>query len=176
VILDTLSEADTWVSLLTLTALEVVLGIDNVIFLSILAGKLPAEQQVAARRWGLSLALVFRVGLLFALAWVMGLTRPLFSLLGHGFSGRDLILLGGGLFLVAKSTHEIFDRLETPQAAAEGPRPSASFGAVLVADGMGQHLPKGYLYFAMGFSFAVELLNLRLRHAAPAPSTPPGGA
>ena len=242
---DALAQADTWVSLLTLTALEVVLGIDNVIFLSILTGKLPAAQQATARRWGLALALVFRVGLLFALAWVMGLTRPLFALAGHGFSGRDLILLGGGLFLVAKSTHEIFEKLEVPGGPQDAPRATSTFGAVLaqvivldlvfsldsvitavgmaqqvwimitammvavglmlafsgqvsdfvhrhpsmkvlalsfllligvllVADGMGQHLPKGYVYFAMGFSFAVELLNLRLRraHAAVPPSAP----
>ncbi|HEY3493912.1 MAG TPA: TerC family protein, partial [Polyangiaceae bacterium] len=110
--LELLHDGDTYVSLLTLTAMEIVLGIDNIVFISILTAKLPPKDQPKARRLGLSLALFFRLGLLFALSWVMGLTEPLFRFLGRGISGRDLILLGGGLFLVAKSTHEIYDKLE----------------------------------------------------------------
>ena len=110
--LEFLSQTDTYVSLLTLTLMEIVLGIDNIVFISILTAKLPPEQQPKARRLGLSLALVFRLGLLFALSWVMGLTEPLFNVLGKEFSGRSLILLGGGLFLIAKSTHEIYDKVD----------------------------------------------------------------
>lgn len=239
--LEILSQPDTYVSLLTLIAMETVLGIDNVIFISILTGKLPAEQQPKARQLGLSLALIMRLGLLFALSWVMGLTTPLFSVLGKGFSGRDLILLVGGLFLVAKSTHEIYDKLEVAHeekgkksgsGAAFGiilaqilaldivfsldsvitavgmarhvfvmviamivsviimlvfagrigdfvhRHPSMKIlalsfllliGVMLVAEGMGQHVGKGYLYFAMAFSLAVEVLNMRLRKKAAAP-------
>jgi predicted tellurium resistance membrane protein TerC len=229
-----LYEPDAWISLLTLTAMEVVLGIDNVIFISILAGKLPVAQQASARRIGLSLALVTRLGLLFAIAWVMGLTEPLFAVLGHVFSGRDLILLGGGLFLVGKATHEMHDKLEVAHVERTGTGGAAAFGMViaqilvldivfsldsvitavgmakhvpimvvamvvavgvmlafarsigefvdrhptmkilalafliligvmLIAEGMGQHIGKGYIYFAMAFSFCVELINLRLR-------------
>jgi predicted tellurium resistance membrane protein TerC len=229
------TQTDTYVSLLTLTAMEIVLGIDNIVFISILTAKLPPKQQPAARRLGLSLALIFRLGLLFALSWVMGLTEPLFGLFGKTFSGRDLILLGGGLFLVAKATHEIYDKLEVVHeeatAGAGGARafglilaqilaldvvfsldsvitavgmaqhvivmiiamvvavgimlifaarigdfvnrhPSMKIlalsfllliGVMLVAEGMGQHVGKGYIYFAMAFSLAVELLNMRLR-------------
>jgi predicted tellurium resistance membrane protein TerC len=219
--------------LLTLTAMEVVLGIDNIVFISILTAKLPEDQQPKARRLGLTLALVFRLGLLFALSWVMGLTEPMFEVFGRGFSGRDLILLGGGLFLVGKSTHEIHDKLEVaPQqhvirgksafgwillqillldlvfsldsvitavgmaqhlivmvvamVVAVGVmlvfaqrigdfvnrHPSMKIlalsfllliGVMLIAEGMGQHVGKGYIYFAMAFSLAVELLNMRLR-------------
>lgn len=230
-------QPDTWLSLLTLTAMEVVLGIDNVIFIAILAGKLPAAQQASARRLGLSLALISRLALLFAIAWVMGLTAPLFALLGHPFSGRDLILLGGGLFLVAKATHEMHDKLEVQHVEQTVRGGAAAFGWViaqimvldivfsldsvitavglakhlpimvvamvvavgvmlafakgigdfverhptmkilalsfliligvmLIAEGMGQHIGKGYIYFAMAFSFGVELLNLRLRKRA----------
>ena len=229
-----LSQPDTWISLFTLTAMEIVLGIDNVIFISILAGKLPVGQQASARRVGLSLALVSRLALLFAITWVMGLTAPLFALFGHTFSGRDLILLGGGLFLVAKATHEMHDKLEVEHVEQTRPGGAGAFGIVLVqimvldivfsldsvitavgmakhlpimvvamviavgvmlafarsigefvdrhptmkvlalafliligvmllAEGMGQHIGKGYIYFAMAFSFSVELLNLRLR-------------
>jgi len=228
------ADPDTYVSLVTLTLMEIVLGIDNIVFISILTGKLPLAQQPKARRLGLSLALVMRLGLLFTLSWVMGLTSPWFTLFGRGFSGRDLILLGGGLFLIAKSTHEIYDKLEVahgPEAAAGGTHafgmilaqilaldivfsldsvitavgmaqhvsvmviamvvavalmlvfagaigdfvnrhPSMKIlalsfllliGIMLVADGMGQHVGKGYIYFAMTFSLAVELLNMRLR-------------
>jgi predicted tellurium resistance membrane protein TerC len=228
---------EAWISFATLAAMEVVLGIDNVVFLTILAGRLPRHRQPAARRLGLAFALGTRLLLLLAITWVMGLTRPLFAVLGHGFSGRDLILLGGGLFLLAKATWEIHDKLEVqhdPEREAGGG--GASFwlvitqiavldivfsldsvitavgmanhlpvmiaamvvavgvmlvfagaigdfverhptmkmlalsfliliGAMLVAEGTGRHVEKGYVYFAMAFSFGVELLNLRVRRA-----------
>lgn len=231
--MEALFTADNLIALATLTALEVVLGVDNVIFISILAGKLPASQQARARRVGLLAAMVMRILLLFSLAWIVRLTEPLFSVLGRGISGRDLILLGGGLFLLAKATIEIHDKLE----GVEGERSAKvapSFGAVivqimlldivfsldsvitavgmadsiavmvvaviiavgimmlsatsvsdfvqrhptvkvlalsflmligmsLVGEGLGQHIPKGYIYFAMGFSVFVEMINLRLR-------------
>ncbi len=123
---------DTLVSLLTLTAMEIVLGIDNIVFISILTGRLPVSQQGAARRLGLGLALLMRLGLLFAISWVMGLTTPLFTVLGRGFSGRHLILLGGGLFLIAKATHEIHTKLEG--APEETPKATSgrAFGLILV--------------------------------------------
>jgi len=229
-----LTNPETYVSLLTLTAMEIVLGIDNIVFIAILVGKLPAEQQPKARQLGLGLALVMRLGLLFAISWVMGLTEPLFTVIGRGFSGRDLILLGGGLFLVAKATHEIHDKLEVAHTEGARAGAAASFGMILaqiialdivfsldsvitavgmaqqlgvmviamvaavgvmlvfagriggfvdrhpsmkvlalsfllligvmlVAEGMGQHIGKGYIYFAMAFSLGVELLNMRLR-------------
>lgn len=222
-----------WIALLTLTALEIVLGIDNIIFISILAGKLPPGQQARARRLGLVLAMLMRIALLASLAWIIRLTAPLFTVLGRGISGRDLILLAGGLFLIAKSTHEIHEKLEGDEGRGGG-RAAASFGSVvgqialldivfsldsvitavgmarqlgvmiaavviavgvmmlsataisdfvhrhptvkmlalsfllligvsLIADGLGQPLSKGYIYFAMGFSVFVEMLNLRLR-------------
>jgi predicted tellurium resistance membrane protein TerC len=223
-------------SLVTLSAMEIVLGIDNIVFLSILTGKLPHEQQPRARRLGLIFALGTRILLLFGLSWVMGLTKPMFEVLGRGISGRDLILLGGGAFLIAKATKEIHDKLETPveEQHAIGSKGRAAFGLVLVqvavldivfsldsvitavgmareltvmivamviamgvmmffaaaigefvhrhptmkvlalsfliligvmlvAEGMGQHVSKAYIYFAMAFSFVVELLNLRVR-------------
>ena len=232
--LDMFADPDTYVSLLTLTAMEVVLGIDNIVFISILTGKLPPAEQPKARRLGLSLALIMRLGLLFTLSWVMGLTSPWFTLFGKGLSGRDLILLGGGLFLIAKSTHEIYDKLEVVHEAEVSVGRTRAFGLILaqilvldivfsldsvitavgmaqhvsvmviamvvavglmlvfagaigdfvnrhpsmkilalsfllligvmlVAEGMGQHLPKGYVYFAMAYAFGVELLNMRLR-------------
>lgn len=232
--LELLTQTDTYVSLLTLTAMEIILGIDNVVFISILAGKLPPEKQPLVRRLGLSLALVMRLGLLFAIAWVMGLTAPLFSVLGKTFSGRDLILLGGGLFLVAKATHEIYDKLEVAPTETQHAVSAKAFGLILaqilvldvvfsldsvitavgmashvfvmviamivsvvvmlvfagrigdfvnrhpsmkilalsfllligvmlVAEGMGQHVGKGYIYFAMAFSLSIELMNMRLR-------------
>ncbi|WP_438021582.1 TerC family protein [Sorangium sp. So ce315] len=225
---------DGWITLATLSALEIVLGIDNIVFLSIMTAKLPPEQQPIARRIGLLLALGMRLLLLLAISWVMGLKATLFSLLGHDFSGRDLILLGGGVFLIGKSTHEMFDRLEVEDSRESRPKVKASFpsviaqivvldivfsldsvitavgmandvsimmvamliavgvmlifagrigafihrhpsmkilalsfllliGVVLVADGMGQHISKGYIYFAMAFSLGVELINMRLR-------------
>lgn len=126
-----LADPNIWIAFATLTLLELVLGIDNVIFISILAGKLPAEQQSRARFIGLSLALVMRVILLFSLSWVMSLTEPLFSVMGHGVSGRDLILLIGGLFLIAKSTHEIHGSLEGEQGH-EVKKVYASFTSVIV--------------------------------------------
>ena len=225
-----------WIALITLTALEVVLGVDNVVFISILAGKLPRGQQAAARRAGLAAAMLTRIALLLSLAWLIGLTRPLFAVFGHAFSGRDLLLIAGGLFLLAKATTEIHDRLEGKEGHASA-RVPPSFAAVivqimlldiifsldsvitavgmanqlavmiaavvlavgvmlwsagpisefvqrhptvkmlalsfllliglsLIADGLGQHIPKGYIYFAMGFSVFVEMLNVRARRVA----------
>ena len=230
-----LSDPGTWVvALLTLTVLEIVLGIDNIVFISILVGKLPAEQQDRARIIGLSLAMVMRIGLLFTITWVIGLTAPLFNILGMDISGRDIILIGGGLFLLGKATFEIHDRLEGDEHGAAGSSGTASFASViaqilaldivfsldsvitavgmaedlwvmvtavviavgvmlvssgvisrfvnehptvkmlalsfllligmsLVAEGLDFHIPKEYIYFAMGFSIFVELLNLRVR-------------
>ena len=240
--LELLSQPDIYVSLLTLTAMEIVLGIDNIVFISILTAKLPPAQQPMARNLGLTLALFFRLALLLAISWVMGLTEPLFAVFGNGFSGRDLILLGGGLFLVAKATHEIYDKLEVAHeeksaAAGKGAfglillqilaldivfsldsvitavgmaqhvfvmviamviavgvmlvfarrigdfvnrHPSMKIlalsfllliGVMLVAEGMGQHVGKGYIYFAMAFSLGIELLNMRLRKKSSAPVT-----
>lgn len=226
--------ADGLIALVTLTAMEIVLGIDNVVFLAILVGRLPTSQQTLARRLGLTLALGMRIGLLLMISWIMGLTAPLFSVLGQSVSGRDLILLGGGLFLIAKATWEIYDKVEAGHGVS-GVAPVrgafllvlvqillldivfsldsvitavgmaneisimviamvaamlvmlASAGAVsgfvnrhpsvkilalafllligvmLVADGMGTHVAKGYIYFAMAFSLFVEMLNLRYR-------------
>ena len=228
-----ITDPHAWVAFLTLLALEIVLGIDNIIFISILAGKLPPEQQQRARFIGLSLALFIRVALLFSLSWVIGLTAPLFSVVGHEISGRDLILIGGGLFLLAKATYEIHDNLEGEEGHASK-RVTASFvsviiqiilldavfsldsvitaigmvtqvwlmisavvvaigfmmlfagpvgafvarhptikmlalsfllliGLTLLVEAFEVHIPKGYIYFAMGFSVFVEMLNLRLR-------------
>jgi predicted tellurium resistance membrane protein TerC len=222
-----------WIALVTLTALEIVLGIDNVIFISILAGKLPTAQQAHGRQVGLALAMLTRIALLVSLAWIIRLTAPLFTVLGQPISGRDLILLLGGAFLIAKSTYEIHDKLEggEHETTVRG-HPSfravviqimlidivfsldsvitavgmvqqvpvmiaaviiaviimmvfagavsnfverhptvkmlaLSFllliGVALIADGLGLHIPRGYIYFAMGFSVGVELLNLRIR-------------
>jgi len=130
--MDALFNAETLVALLTLTAMEIVLGIDNVVFIAILAGKLPAADQGKARTVGLSLALITRLGLLFALSWIMRLTAPLFTLMDHSFSGRDLILLGGGLFLIGKSTHEIYDKLEVHHPDEKEPTGKGAFAAILV--------------------------------------------
>ena len=227
-----LTNPESLIALLTLTVLEIVLGIDNVIFISILAGKLPAEQQAKARRVGLALAMFLRIGLLASLAWMVKLTAPLFTVLGQEISGRDLILLIGGLFLLFKATREIHERLEGEEGHASA-RVAASFASVivqillldlvfsldsvitavgmanqlpvmiaavviavavmmvaagpisnfvsahptvkmlalsfllligmsLVAEGLDFHIPKGYVYFAMGFSVFVEMLNLRM--------------
>ncbi|HVT72696.1 MAG TPA: TerC family protein [Lacunisphaera sp.] len=126
-----LTDPQIWISLVTLTALEIVLGIDNIIFISILAGKLPADQQARARQTGLMLALVTRVALLCSLAWMAKLTAPLVTLLGFELSGRDLILLGGGLFLIVKSTREIHEKLEGAAEAALGRRAAPGFVAVV---------------------------------------------
>ncbi len=225
---------DGLIALLTLTALEIVLGVDNLVFISIISGRLPAAKQPLARRIGLLLALSTRVALLFTLSWLMGLTRPLFRIpFGGEISGRDLILLVGGLFLMAKATFEIYDKVEKVDEGGHGggggrrgfvsvvtqimvldivfsldsvitavgmvnnlaimvtaiviamgvmlfameivnrfidAHPSLKIlalafliliGVVLVADGLGQHVAKGYIYFAMSFSLAVDLLNIR---------------
>jgi len=226
-----------WASLLTLTILEIVLGIDNLIFISIVAGRLPAHQQARARTVGLALALFMRLALLASIAWLVGLTATVFSVGGHGFSWRDLILAGGGLFLLYKGTKEIHELVEGGdhgEATGEAPKRKVTFasvigqiivldivfsldsvitavgmadnlwvmstavlvavavmlfaagtvssfvnrhpsvkmlalafllliGMVLVADGMGFHVPKGFIYAAMGFSVAVESLNLLAR-------------
>lgn len=222
-----------WIALLTLTVLEIVLGIDNIVFISILAGKLPPKQAAQARKAGIGAALLTRILLLLSLAWVIGLTAPLFQLFGMEVSGRDLILIGGGLFLLAKSTHEIHERLEGEEkqhTAKHAPSLGGvvlqialldmifSLDSVITAVGMANHLwvmiaaimiamvimlassgtvmdfvnrhptvkilalsfllligfslivealefhiPKGYIYFAMGFSVFVEMLNLRMR-------------
>jgi predicted tellurium resistance membrane protein TerC len=235
-VIELLAQPETWISLATLSAMEVVLGIDNVVFLTILTGRLPAAQQPSARKLGLALALVTRLGLLFAISWVMGLTAPFVTVLGRAISGRDLILMGGGLFLLGKATFEIHDKLETsghaPAPAGRGDywlviaqvavldivfsldsvitavgmarhlsvmvaamlvavgvmmafagavgqfverHPTMKMlalsfliliGVMLVMEGLGQHIDKGYIYFAMAFSLAVELLNLRLRRPA----------
>ena len=247
--MDWLTSPEAWIALVTLTVLEIVLGIDNIVFISILAGKLPARDQQRARRLGLTLAMFTRILLLLSITWVMRLTAPLFTLVGRAFSGRDLILLVGGLFLLWKSTREIHDSLEGPEqnGALQG-KGVATFGGVLVqialldivfsldsvitavgmarhvgvmiaaivaavgvmllaagaissfvhrhptvkmlalsfllligvtlvAEGLGQHVSKGYVYFAMGFSLLVEILNqraarrgapLRLKEALPA--------
>ena len=228
-----MASAEGWIALLTLTVLEIVLGIDNIIFISILAGKLPAADRGRARKIGLSLAMLIRIGLLLSISWVMGLTRPLFAVFTHGVSGRDLILLLGGLFLLAKSTMEIHEKLEGEEGHSASARAKSFAGIIvqillldivfsldsvitavgmaddvaimivavvvavgvmlvsadsistfveahptvkmlalsfllligmsLVAEGAGQHVPKGYIYFAMGFSIFVEMINLRLR-------------
>jgi predicted tellurium resistance membrane protein TerC len=164
---------DTWISLATLAAMEIVLGIDNIVFLTILAGRLPPDQQPRARRLGLAFALLTRLGLLFAITWVMGLTRELFSAFGHAVSGRDLILLGGGLFLMAKATIEIHDKLEVQHEAAAKPPPGRSafwfviaqigvldlvfsLDSVITAVGMAQHL--AVMVTAMVLAVAVMLI------------------
>ena len=241
-----LLDPEIWIALVTLTALEIVLGIDNIVFISILAGKLPPPQQPRARRLGLAAAMLTRIALLASLAWIIRLTRPLFELFGHGFSGRDLLLITGGLFLLAKSTTEIHERLEGMEGRVTA-RVVPSFAGVIVqimlldiifsldsvitavgmvnqlpvmiaavvlaiavmmwaadpisdfvhhhptvkmlalsfllliglsllADGLGQHIPKGYIYFAMGFSVFVEMLNLRVRRVSePIPLRRPYG-
>ncbi len=224
------------IALLALATLEIVLGIDNVVFIAIVAGKLPAHQQVKTRNIGLLLAAVVRILLLLVVAQIMQLTETLFEVLGQGISGKDMILLGGGLFLIWKAVHEIHDKLETPKDEQGGPGVATTFGAVLVqillldlvfsldsiitavgmaknlyvmivaiviavavmigfagpvsrfveqhptmrmlalaflvligvllvAEGLHQHVEKGYIYFAMAFSFIVEMLNIRARKA-----------
>ena len=236
--MDWLTDPSIWIAFFTLTTLEIVLGIDNIVFISILAGKLPASEQNQARRLGLALAMVTRILLLLTLAWIVRLTAPLFQIFGHGISGRDLILIIGGLFLVAKSTREIHHKLEGEDRTEVRGRPSfrsvilqilaldivfsldsvitavgmvdqvgimiaavvlavgvmlvsarsigefverhptvkmlaLSFllliGVTLLAEGFGQHIAKGYIYFAMGFSVFVEMLNLRLQKTAAHP-------
>jgi predicted tellurium resistance membrane protein TerC len=234
-----LTDPQSWIALLTLTALEIVLGIDNIIFISILAGKLPRDRRDQARKVGLALAMITRILLLLSLAWLTRLTNPLFSIFSHDVSGRDIILIIGGLFLLGKSTSEIHDKLEGQEGHGEakvratfasvivqimlldmifsldsvitavgmanelvvmvtavvvavvimmyssGPisnfvnqRPTLKIlalsfllliGVSLIAEGLEFHIPKGYIYFAMGFSFFVEMLNLRLHEKQVAP-------
>lgn len=235
-----LTSPEAWVALATLTALEIVLGIDNIIFLSILVARLPEKQRAFARRLGLGLAMVARLGLLFSISWVMGLTRPWFEVAGYEISGRDVILIGGGLFLLAKATHEIHNSLEGAEEDPSKRAMAGSLGMVLIqiavldivfsldsvitavglvdqisvmaiaiilavavmmfaaksigdfvdrhptikilalsflvlvgvtlmAEGFDVHVPKGYIYFAMAFSVAVEMINIRMRKKRAAP-------
>jgi predicted tellurium resistance membrane protein TerC len=253
--MELLTDPQVWIALATLTALELVLGIDNIVFISILVDKLPKEQRELARKIGLFMAMFMRIGLLLVLAWIIGLTAPMFTVLGQEISGRDLILIGGGLFLIWKSTGEIHQSMEGEQGH-ESSAVKATFtavilqimvvdmvfsldsiitavgmvdqievmvaavilsvglmmlfagaigrfvsehptikmlalaflvvvGVVLIAEGFDQHVPKGYVYFAMAFSVGVEMLNIRLRkrsakpvvlHAAYAPEEAPAAA
>jgi predicted tellurium resistance membrane protein TerC len=229
-----ISDPEAWIALATLTLLEIVLGIDNIVFISILSERVEAPKRAVARQVGLALAMLTRILLLFSIVWVMRLTRPLFGLFGHAFSGRDLILAAGGMFLLWKATIEIHHKLEGPEESRRTrSAPSALAGVILqialldivfsldsvitavgmaedvgvmvaavvvavafmmlsagrvsafvsahptvkmlalsfllligmslVAEALGQHIPKGYIYFAMGFSLFVEALNLRAR-------------
>ena len=230
-----LTHPQIWIALATLTFLEIVLGVDNIIFISILSGKLPAEQQARARRMGLMGAMFMRIALLFSLAWIIRLTEPWFTIAGQAISGRDLILILGGLFLLGKATYEIHDKLEGDEGHASdkvansftsvivqimlldvvfsldsvitavgmvdelavmvaavviavgimmlSAEPLSDFvhkhptvkmlalsfllliGLSLLLEGFDHHIPKGYIYFAMGFSVFVEMINLRLRRA-----------
>jgi len=237
-IMELLLDPQAWVAFITLAALEIVLGIDNIIFITILANRLPESQRDKARRLGLMLAMGTRILLLLSLAWVMRLTEPLFEVMGYGLSGRDLILFFGGLFLIAKSTMEIHSALEGPEEHEVGGAAKAGFwgvivqigvldiifsldsvitavglvdqipvmvaaivaavlvmmwaagpvgrfverhptikmlalsfliliGVALVGEGVGFHIPKGYIYFAMAFSLGVEMLNMRIRRKRP---------
>ncbi|MBW1831427.1 MAG: TerC family protein [Deltaproteobacteria bacterium] len=231
--LELLTNPDAWIALATLTLLEIVLGIDNIVFIAILASRLPVEKQAIAYRLGLLGAMVTRVALLMTINWVMQLTDPLFEILEHTLSGRDLILLGGGLFLIAKSTQEMYEKIEgKPDGDIKGwfnglpgvvaqimildvifsldsvitavgmaehievmvtaiviaigvmllfAKPIGDFvnkhpsmkilalsfllliGVLLTAEGLGQHINKGYIYFAMAFALIIELLNIRFR-------------
>lgn len=232
--LELLSDPNAWIALGTLTALELVLGIDNIIFISILVDKLPKERREVARRIGLFMAMFMRIGLLLVLSWIIGLVEPLFHVFGRGISGRDLILILGGMFLIWKSTGEIHESMEGVEHDATSTAVKATFtavilqimvidlvfsldsiitavgmvdelpvmiaavvasvalmmlfagpigrfvsdhptikmlalsflvvvGVVLVAEGLGHHVPKGYVYFAMAFSVCVEMLNIRMR-------------
>jgi predicted tellurium resistance membrane protein TerC len=238
--MDWITDPQAWIGFATLTVLEIVLGIDNIVFISILADKLPREKRGRARTIGLGLAMLTRILLLFSLTWVIGLTAPLFSVLGEEISGRDLVLILGGLFLLAKSTHEIHDNLEGEEESEKSLRVAPSLvsvliqialldivfsldsvitavgmveelgimiaavvvaigfmmlfsgtisafvgrhptikmlalsfliliGVTLIAEGLNQHISKGYIYFAMAFSVGVEMLNLRVRpvHSKP---------
>jgi len=229
-----IADPQAWIALGTLTALEIVLGIDNIIFISILVARLPEEQRDRARTIGLGLAMIMRLALLFSIAWVMGLVDPFFTVFGQEISGRDIILILGGLFLLTKSTREIHESFEMHHPEAQGRKKQASFasilaqiaildivfsldsvitavgladhvsvmaiaiiiavgvmllaaksigefvdanptikvlalsflimvGMVLIADGLDFHVPKGYIYFAMAFSVAVEMINIRMR-------------
>lgn len=233
-IIASLSTPDVWLALLSLTSLEIILGIDNIVFIAILSARLPEAQQETAYRLGLGAALISRLALLGAINWVMHLETDMLTIMGHGLSGRDLILLGGGLFLLGKATHEIYEKAEGLEEDETAGGKSASLvstvaqimvldivfsldsvitavgmadefwvmatamviavlimlffakrigdfvnahpsmkilalsfllliGVLLTAEGLGQHIPKGYIYFAMGFSLAVDLINMRVR-------------
>jgi predicted tellurium resistance membrane protein TerC len=170
--LDWISDPQAWIALATLTALEIVLGIDNIVFISILSDKLPHEQRARARVLGLAVAMIGRVALLLSLAWIMRLTTDLFSVAGRGLSGRDLILLAGGLFLIGKSTYEIHDKMEGGSHRGEvGPRPSFasvilqimlldlvfSLDSVITAVGMADHVP--VMVLAVVIAVAVMMLS-----------------
>jgi predicted tellurium resistance membrane protein TerC len=237
--MDWITQPETWIAFLTLVVLELVLGVDNVIFISILAAKLPQDQQQKARTTGIMMAVITRILLLLSLSWIIGLTEPLFAIAGFEISGRDLVLLAGGLFLIWKSVHEIHQKLEGEEGESSArvrgafwsvivqimlldivfsldsvitavgmvdeivimiaavvisavvmvftSTPLANFverhptvkmlalsfllliGFTLLVEGLHQHIPKGYIYFAMGFSVLVEMLNLRLRQASVRP-------
>ncbi len=241
--IDWTTNPEAWIALATLTLLEIVLGIDNIVFISVLSGKLPEDERPKAIRIGLGVAMGSRIALLLAIAWIMRLTAPLFAVLGNELSGKDLILIGGGLFLLAKATVEIHDKLEGEEGHVEkagvrkwgttlsgvivqillldlvfsvdsvitavgmaedvpvmviaivvavgvmmisapsvsafvGEHPTVKMlalsfllliGMSLVAEGLDHHIPKGYIYFAMGFSLFVEMLNLRMRAREEAP-------
>ena len=155
--LDWLTNPQTWIALVTLTSLEVVLGVDNVIFISILSSKLHKSKQARARRLGLFLAMFMRIALLLTLSWIMRLTQPLFAVLGHAVSGRDLILLAGGVFLIAKATWEIHDKLE----GVEGERSTKAFGSYGAV--LAQNVALDVI-FSLGSVFtAVGMVNLRAR-------------
>ena len=132
--MELLTDPNAWIALATLLALEIVLGVDNIVFISILAGKLPVDQQKRARNMGLSLALITRILLLLSISWIIRLTAPLFSVMGHEVSGRDLILIGGGLFLIAKSTHEMHQRLEGEEGESSRRSPDRPFRHVTDPD------------------------------------------
>ena len=155
--LDWLANPEVWIALGTLTALEIVLGIDNIIFLSVLVGRLPESQRAVARRVGLGLAMMARLGLLFSISFVMGLTKPWVTILGHGISGRDLILVGGGLFLMAKATHEIHNSLE---GVEEGhtPTAAASLGMVLLQIALLDLYRRWLCRFRSAFDFKRKLV------------------
>src|SRR6266568_3410350 len=158
--MELLSDPHAWIAFFTLTALELVLGIDNIIFISILVDKLPGASRDLARRIGLTLAMFIRIGLLFLLAWISGLIEPLFTVLRQEISGRDLILFAGGIGRFV-STHPTVKMLALAFLFV--------IGVVLIADGFDHHVPKGYVYFAMAFSVCVEMLNLRVRKRAARP-------
>lgn len=250
-----LERADTWIALVSLVAMEIVLGVDNIVFISVLTGRLPEVQRRKVTRIGIGLALVMRIGLLFAISWVLGLTRPLFTVAGLAITGKQLVLAAGGAFLIAKATIEIHKKVEGVEEEAPGAAKAVAstgsliaqvvaldlvfsldsvitavgmvppdqiwvmvvavmaavatmlafaapvsrfvekhatvkvlalaflilIGVMLVADAVGRHIPKGYIYAPMAFALVIELLNLRMKarkvaHTEPAVPTPPATA
>jgi len=163
-VIELLTDPQTWITLVTLSAIEIVLGIDNLVFISIAVSKLPLVQREKARKFGIAVACITRVALLLTLAWLAGLTHDLFSVFGMGISVRDLVLILGGVFLLVKGTMEIRDFIErNPTIKMLALAFIVLVGVYLIADGLGLHIPKGYIYGAMGFSAAVECLNLWAR-------------